>query len=140
MTKLTTSSVTGKVLSNRRLSRFSIDHAISLILKAPTIRPDPFSVWKPRRTSVNGVKSCESCCQIGRKSSRSAITSVTSSIKISRISASISKLSGLTCSRACSNASLLSVSAVAFALVSTIACANTGSSFSSAGAISPLSS
>ena len=44
VTSATTSSVTGRVLSNRRLSKFSIDHAISLILKAPTIRPDPFKV------------------------------------------------------------------------------------------------
>ena len=95
MTNSTTSSVTGSVLSSKRLSRFSIDHAISLMLKAPTIRPEPFKVWKPLRTSVNGVKSCASCCQIGKKSSKSATTSVTSSIKISRISSSISKLSGL---------------------------------------------
>ena len=114
ITRFTTSSVTGSVLSNRRLSRFSIDHAISLMLKAPTIRPEPFKVWNPLRTSVSGVKSFESCCQIGKKSSKSAMTSVTSSIKMSRISASISKLSGLTCSRARVNGSLsvLSSSAV----------------------------
>ncbi|KTF05875.1 hypothetical protein MGSAQ_002620 [marine sediment metagenome] len=44
ITRRTTSSVTGSVLSNRRLSRFSIDHAISLMLKAPTMRPEPFKV------------------------------------------------------------------------------------------------
>ena len=106
ITNATTSSVTGSVFSNRRLSRFSIDHAISLMLKAPTIRPEPFKVWKPLRTSVNGVKSCASCCHIGKKSSKSAITSATSSIKMSRISSSISKLSGLIWLRALNKAAL----------------------------------
>ena len=44
ITKFTTSSVIGNAFVNRRLSKCSIDHAISLILKAPTTRPDPLSV------------------------------------------------------------------------------------------------
>ena len=41
-TSITISSVIDNVLSNALLSKLSIDQAISLILKAPTIRPAPF--------------------------------------------------------------------------------------------------
>ena len=135
VTSATTSSVTGRVLSNRRLSKFSIDHAISLILKAPTIRPDPFKVWKPLRISVNGVKSCASCCQIGKKSSKSATTSSTSSIKISRISSSTSKLSGLSSLRTFNKAALSFLS-----LWFVLSVKSMSSLATVIGAISPLSS
>ena len=137
---VTTSSVTDKVLSNKRLSRFSIDHAISLMLTAPTIRPEPFKVWKPRRSSVNGVKSCASSCHIGKKSSRSPITSSTSSMNISRMSSSISKVSGFSCWRIFNKASLAPVSIDCLLSNSKPVKVSVSKDGSVTGAISPLSS
>ena len=96
-TKCTTWSVTDKVWFRIWFSRFSIAHATSLTLIAPTIRPEPFSKWKPRRTSIKDVRSCVSASHMDKKSSTSPITSSASSIKVSRRSSSCKKQSANCC-------------------------------------------
>ena len=81
------------LLSKIRLSIFSIDQANSALVLAPTIRPDPFKVWKPRRISVSWAKSSGASCHCSYKGTISSKTSLASSKKISLISGSASSAS-----------------------------------------------
>jgi len=45
------------VLSITRFIIFSMDQASSPTVEAPTIRPEPFRVWKARRNSINASSS-----------------------------------------------------------------------------------
>ena len=112
--KRISSSVTGTVLSKTRLSMSSTAHAISPVLKAPTMRPEPFRVWKPRRISASGVKSWGACCHTGRYWSSCSKTSSASSTKMSRISSSMSKLSSFSVALAAFSASVSRGAEVAF--------------------------
>ena len=87
--KPTNASLTAKVPSSTRLSMFSTAQHISPIWWAPTIRPEPFKVWKPRRISLSATNSWVSTSHTGIFSPNSARTSCASSMKISRISSSI---------------------------------------------------
>ena len=80
----------GTVPSITRFSRFSIAQANSPMLLAPTILPLPLRVWNERRVVSSASRSSELPRQLGYWFWIDCSSSFASSMKISRISASIS--------------------------------------------------
>ncbi len=78
----------GKILSRTLFSMFSKAQASSPTTLAPTMRPDPLRVWKPRRNSSSEAVSSKLAAHFGKYSLMVSITSSASSTKISRISSS----------------------------------------------------
>ena len=89
-TSSSTSGENGRVPSRQWFSRLSTDQEKSPMSLAPTMRPLPLSVWKPRRTSCHTPVLPTSFLSFGRYSRNCPSTSLASSTKMPRISGSIS--------------------------------------------------